>query len=56
MADRRARVAEEENQEKRRVCKQYKRMAKFDSIDAFLTEQIKDALCEDVLGEIFTYL
>ena len=56
MADRRVRVAEEESQKKHRAHKQYKEMTKFDIIDAFLTERIKDAICEDVLGEIFTFL
>jgi hypothetical protein len=56
MAQRRARMENEETLEKRRLHKQYKEMGKFDTIDAFLTERIKNALCEDAIGEIFTFL
>ena len=31
-------------------------MTKYDAFDAFLTEPIKNAICEDVLGEILTFL
>ena len=39
-----------------RQRKLYHEMSKYDAFDAFLTEPVKNAICEDVLGEILTFL
>ena len=45
------------NSEEIRVDSQrWEAMQCYDRIDAFLTEPIKDAICEDCLGEIFRFL
>ena len=45
------------NGEQVRVDRQrWEAMQCYDRIDAFLTEPIKDAICEDCLGEIFRFL
>jgi hypothetical protein len=45
------------NSEEIRVNRQrWEAMQCYDRIDAFLTEPIKDAICEDCLGEIFRFL
>lgn len=41
---------------KYQVRLRYDEMTKHDAFDAFLTEPIKNAICEDVLGEILTFL
>jgi len=41
---------------KDQVRPRYDEMNKYDTFDAFLTEPIKNAICEDVLGEILTFL
>ena len=56
MAQRRVKTEDEEALERRRLHKQCNEMCKFDGIDAFLTERIKNALCEDVIGEIISFL
>ena len=38
------------------VRKLYHEMSKYDAFDAFVTEPVKNAICEDVLGEILTFL
>ena len=45
----------EEHFDRTRVRK-YHDMKNYEAFDAFLTEPIKNALCEDVLGEILTFL
>ena len=34
----------------------YPEMKRFESFDAFLSERIKNSICEDNLGDIFSYL
>ena len=46
----------EEEEELCRQRKLYHEMTKYDAFDAFLTEPVKNAICEDVLGEILTFL
>ena len=46
----------EEEEELCRQRKLYHEMSKYDAFDAFLTEPVKNAICEDVLGEILTFL
>jgi hypothetical protein len=41
---------------KHQVHKRYDEMSKYDAFDAFLTEPVKNAICEDLLGEILTFL
>ena len=38
------------------LAKKYNEMKRFESFDAFLTEHVKNSICEDVLGEILTFL
>ena len=45
-----------EREERCRLRKLYHEMSKYDAFDAFLTESVKNAICEDVLGEILTFL
>ena len=45
-----------EREERCRQRKLYREMNKFDTFDAFLTEPVKNAICEDILGEILTFL
>jgi hypothetical protein len=41
---------------KREVRKRYREMAKYDAFDAFLTERVKNLICEDNLGDVFSFL
>jgi hypothetical protein len=36
--------------------RRYHDMKRYESFDAFLTEHVKNSICEDVLGEILTFL
>ena len=36
--------------------RRYHDMKRFESFDAFLSERIKNAICEDILGEILTFI
>ena len=36
--------------------RRYHDMKRFESFDAFLSERIKNAICEDLLGEILTFI
>ena len=38
------------------LTKKYDEMKRYESFDAFLTEHVKNSICEDVLGEILTFL
>ena len=38
------------------VYKRFQDMMKYDSIDAFLSEHIKNSICEDNLGDILSFL
>ena len=39
-----------------KIKNQYHEMLRYDSIDAFLTEHIKNSICEDNLGDIISFL
>ena len=39
-----------------KIKNQYHEMLRYDSIDAFLTEHIKNSICEDNLGDILSFL
>lgn len=38
------------------VGRRYREMSRYDAIDAFLTERVKNSICEDNLGDIFSFL